>query len=39
MKRSAIVIIIASSCTGSLKRLSGLQSRSMPSVSAMGEVV
>ena len=39
MKRSAIVIIIASSWAGKWNTLSGVRSRSMPSVSAMGDVV
>ena len=39
IKRSAMVIIIASSCTGSLNTDSGASRRSMPSVSSMGEVV
>ena len=39
MKRSAMHIIIASSCTGSLIFFSGLSRLSSPSVSEIGEVV
>ena len=39
INRRAMVIIMASSCTGSLIFLRGDSSRSMPSVRAMGEVV
>ena len=39
MKRSAMVIIMASSCAGKPILCSGLAARSMPSVSSMGEVV
>ena len=39
MKRSAIVIIMASSCAGKWILLSGISSRSSPSVSAIGVVV
>ena len=39
MKRSAMLIIIASSCTGTRSFFSGPSSRSSPSVSCRGEVV
>ena len=39
MKRSAIDIIMESSCTGACSFLSGESRRSRPSVSWMGEVV
>ena len=39
MKRSAMVIIIAKSCTGTCRCRSGESSRSMPSVKSSGEVV
>ena len=39
MKRSAMLIIIASSCTGRRSFFSGDSSSSMPSVSAIGLVV
>ena len=38
-KRSAIVIIIANSCTGTCSSASGFKSRSIASVSCVGEVV
>ena len=39
INRSAIVIIIASSCTGKCSLCSGFISRSSPSVSSIGVVV
>ena len=39
MNRSAIVIIMASSCTGRCSFAKGFSSRSMASVSTMGLVV
>ena len=39
MKRSAIVIIMASSCAGTPIRLNGMRSASMPSVRTIGLVV